>query len=208
MNTFKKAVALTLTAACMLPCIACNRGTDLISIDKRNTQTTKAQAALHQSQAPTATAKEQKSLLEILPLQNETGEKLNKKVFTGKNVFVIFWTTWCHYCKAELEDLKVISERYKEQENLTFLAVNVLDEKEEAGNAKKYFSEHGINIPLAFIKQSAASSLGISGYPFNFILNSAGNLHSLKYRDKRSIKYFFAADKEQIDGFIKQILEA
>ncbi len=53
------------------------------------------------------------------------GSKVTLSEFSGKTVFLAFWSTWCSRCKEEMDYLKELKVKYPE---LVFLAVNAESE--------------------------------------------------------------------------------
>src|ERR1700740_2908600 len=63
----------------------------------------------------------------------------------GKIVLLNFWATWCGPCRAEIPDLVVLQEKYRDQLQIIGLTVD----DDDASMIKEVVAETRINYPVA-----------------------------------------------------------
>lgn len=90
-------------------------------------------------------------------------------------IAVVFWTSWCPSCKSKLP---IVEEYAKENKNLPFYLVDLVDgRREEAGAGFKYAKEHDFKLPvLETDMKEAMKSFGIVSIPHLVVYDKAGNL--------------------------------
>jgi len=113
-----------------------------------------------------------------LTLYNENGDTVKLSDFKGKNVIILFWTSWCKYCKEEfglMEDYAALLENYDDVE---FILLNKLDgEKETKEQALTYLKEHNIPFSTYFDEDlKVYNDLGIKIVPTMLGIDSQGVL--------------------------------
>lgn len=95
---------------------------------------------------------------------------------TKKPTFVMFWASWCPYCKAQLPIVKELHQQYGD--NVNFVLLDAVDNKREtAEQGKKFLKEN--NYPFAYYADNqlvAARSMKVSYLPTMFILDSEGTM--------------------------------
>ena len=94
-------------------------------------------------------------------------------VIDGKPTVVVFWATWCSYCKAFMPYLKGIQRDYGEQQ----INVLVINAKERgAGDAGAYVEK--LDFPLIAVADgdAIADAYGIRFIPGLLIVDGKGNL--------------------------------
>ncbi len=86
-------------------------------------------------------------------------------------VLLIFWTTWCPYCRKEL---KLTDEKYKEltKEGLVVLAVNI---GEPVSRINSFIKINKLTCPVVMDKDgSVSSSYGVLGIPSYILIDKKG----------------------------------
>lgn len=107
------------------------------------------------------------------------GEELTVKKFHGKVVLLDFWATWCGPCKAELPNVKMTYERFKDK-NFEIIGISLdrskpaLEEfiRDEALTWVHYFDQGG----------KIATQYGVSGIPSTFLLDGDGVIQNVNLR--------------------------
>lgn len=84
---------------------------------------------------------------------------------------VLFWATWCPYCKAlmpHLERFRVKHENTAATPRLEFLALNVWED----GEPEVYMTESGYHFRLVPNADQIAKDYGVKGTPGLFLVNA------------------------------------
>lgn len=100
-----------------------------------------------------------------------TGATLTESDLQEGNVTVlVFWATWCPYCKALLPHIQSIADEYEGR--LEVAALNFRDD----GNPEGYFAERGYTISLFTKADEVAGFYGIRGTPGVLVFDPAGKV--------------------------------
>lgn len=85
------------------------------------------------------------TISESFSVKDESGQLINLSELKGKVVFINFWASWCPPCRAEFPSIQKFYEKYKGNDELVFLTIN-LDDNPKAG--KLYLEKK--NLPFRF----------------------------------------------------------
>jgi len=116
------------------------------------------------------------SLAPDLTMNDPEGKPVSLSSFRGKYVLVDFWASWCGPCREENPYVVEAYKKYKDQ-NFTVLGVSLDKEKEawlQAIQEDKLTWTHMSD--LKFWNSPAVSLYGISGIPFNVLLDPDGKI--------------------------------
>lgn len=83
---------------------------------------------------------------------------------------ILFWATWCPYCKALMPHLQSILDEYGE--GVQVLALNF----REDGDPVEFFSDYGYQFLLVPDADAVADSWGIKGTPGLFLAGPSGRV--------------------------------
>ncbi len=93
-------------------------------------------------------------------LTNLAGEAITLSEFKGRPTLLVFWATWCPYCKKLLPGIARLNEKYEGQ-GLKVLAVNI----KEDWKPEVYWRNHEYKFDTVLEGDAVAESYGISGTP-------------------------------------------
>lgn len=106
-------------------------------------------------------------------LPDLSGEPTALADYTGKVVYLNFWTTWCKWCKKELPDLQHVYEDNRDQ-GLVVLAVDV---GEDAGKSSSYIREKGYTFPVLLDNQKKVSeAYHVGSIPVSVLIDPQGRI--------------------------------
>jgi peroxiredoxin len=107
-------------------------------------------------------------------LQDIKGNSVSLSSYLGKEaVILLFWTTWCPYCRKELKNLNGIYQELK-KEGFEVLAVNVGEALYKVDN---FTRDYQLNYKVLLDKDiSVAYSYGLVGVPFYLIIDKQGKV--------------------------------
>ncbi|MEW6100705.1 MAG: TlpA disulfide reductase family protein [Candidatus Omnitrophota bacterium] len=102
-------------------------------------------------------------------LQDVSNNTVNLDAFIGKKpVLLLFWTTWCPYCRKELKSLEEMYPRLK-KDGWEVLAINVGESRERVNN---FIKRYTLEFPVLLDKTTDTADLyGILGVPTYIFLN-------------------------------------
>lgn len=110
-------------------------------------------------------------------LQNVgTWNKESLSGYRGRPVVIMFWATWCGFCKQEMPSLQRVYTAYQGA-GLVVLAVDV---GESASVARNFKDAHNLTFPvLNDDREAAARAYRITGYPTNIFVDSTGKVFAV-----------------------------
>lgn len=96
--------------------------------------------------------------------------------FEGSPVILMFYTTWCHFCKAELPKLSILY-RILEDKNLKFIPV-LREDKKNIQDARTFLIRNNAgNLPVYLDKKGYLfRSLNLYGYPTFILISKDGKI--------------------------------
>ncbi len=127
-------------------------------------------------------------------LKNLQGKDIRLSDYQGKPVLLVFWATWCPYCKKLLPGVNRVYEKYKAK-GFTVIAMNI----REDGNPKAYMKKRGFNFEVALDSDLVAKRYGVNGTPTLIFIDKSGKiLGYANFSDPEhpALEYFA---KEQLD---------
>jgi len=130
-----------------------------------------------------------------LTVEQLSGEKLSFNALIGKTVVVNWWQTTCAPCIAEMPGFNKLTEQYKENPNIVFIAI-AHNTKEEV---TRFLESREFHYIQTLANNDAVELFGES-YPVNLIINSEGKICDFS-RGGYADKYL------EIERRIKELLE-
>lgn len=113
----------------------------------------------------------------IFQLKSLDGKAVSLTDYLGKKtVVLIFWTTWCPYCR---EQLKQLNERLPEltKKGIEILAIDVGETKNKVENFAK---SHSLSLQILLDEDNTVSdAYGLMGVPTYFAIDLSGQIVSV-----------------------------
>ena len=108
------------------------------------------------------------------------GETVGSGELAGKVVFLEFWATWCGACNSQMPDVQALYEKYKDDPEVVFIAVNTSWGKDSIDKVRSFMADHNCTYPVAYDSAGIMSQkLGVSpdvGIPQTLILDKNWNI--------------------------------
>ncbi len=93
--------------------------------------------------------------------------------YRGKVVFVDFWASWCSPCRQSLPMYDKLAGEFAPTD-FVVIAVNV---DEEAGDAKKFLTDHPVKYTIVQNPQGdIPKAFGLSGMPSSYLIDRDGTV--------------------------------
>ena len=113
----------------------------------------------------------------LFALKDTNGTLRRLDDYRGRVVWLNFWATTCGPCREELPSIQKVAAEVGD-DRLVVLEIN---QRESNGNAKDYFEEIGVDLPILFDRDGDVSQqYRLQGLPYNFFIDEEGILRSFK----------------------------
>ncbi len=93
-------------------------------------------------------------------LKNLKGKPITLSSYQGRPTLLVFWATWCPYCKKLLPGIAELNEKYESQ-GLKVLAVNI----REDWKPEVYWKNFGYQFDTVLEGDAVAEIYGVKGTP-------------------------------------------
>ena len=112
-------------------------------------------------------------------LKDLDGNKVTLSEFENKkSVILLFWTTWCRFCREELMNLNAIYPLLQ-SEDIELLAIDV---RESPGKVKSLTKRLSLSFPVLLDSNgSVANIVGAIGIPYFVLVNKTGKVVFMDY---------------------------
>ncbi len=109
-------------------------------------------------------------------VRTSQGETLSLEQYRGeKSVLLIFWTTWCPYCKQEFKHMDEFLTDYEEQ-SLAVIGINS-GWRDTVSKMQRFQKRYQVDIPLAFDHEHRVSQdYNIRGVPTILLIDREGTV--------------------------------
>ena len=104
---------------------------------------------------------------------DDQGEPVDIIDLKGKVVFLNFWATWCPPCKAEMPSIQKLVEKFKDNDSVVFMMVEIEHEKEKA---HAFLKENNMKLPLYYPESEIPSEWLGQSIPTTVILDKDGRI--------------------------------
>ncbi len=106
-------------------------------------------------------------------LKDMNGKNISLSDFSGKIVFLNFWTTWCPTCRIEMPSMEKLHQKLKNKD-FAMVTVNL---QESASQVKAFFKEFKLTFTaLLDSTGEVGASFGIRAIPTTYILDKTGRV--------------------------------
>jgi thiol-disulfide isomerase/thioredoxin len=126
-----------------------------------------------------------------------TGEKMDLSKMKDKVVFLNFWATWCPPCIAEMPSINSLRARYKDNDQVIFLMVDVDNNRTVA---ETFMKQNNYDLPVYTQASSIPESLFKGSVPTTIIISKKGEI---VFNQEGMADY----NSEKMQGFIDDLLK-
>ena len=113
-------------------------------------------------------------------LSNILNEPVSLSLLTNKVVVLDFWANWCGPCKASFPMMKRLLEKYKNDNEVVFLFIDVWEGGAPQINLEKtklYMAENNYPFNVLFdVKNKVVTDYKITGIPTKIVINKKGEI--------------------------------
>jgi thiol-disulfide isomerase/thioredoxin/Flp pilus assembly protein TadD len=117
-------------------------------------------------------------------LKDISGKAVKLDDFKGKLIVMDFWGSWCPPCRAELPKFQALYEKYKDNKNVAFLAMNWERPGEPEARMKAvtdFMAKNQYTFPVIIDHDRVAvEAYAIEGFPTVYLIDSKGQI---RYRN-------------------------
>ena len=106
------------------------------------------------------------------------GGTLRSADLRGHPHLLIFWTTWCGVCKAEMPMYGALADRYAAR-GLKVIAVDADREGDVPALVRAYRTAHELPFPIALDDRSMVRRFRVEGFPHLVLIDAAGQIRSV-----------------------------
>jgi peroxiredoxin len=107
-------------------------------------------------------------------LARVSGGTLSDQALRGDINVLVFWTTWCGQCDAEMPALSSLHARY-DGHGVNIIGVNC-DRGDQRGAVRRYLERRELPFPLLYDDGRLRAALRVTMYPHIVIVDAAGTL--------------------------------
>ena len=170
--------------------LSCTNNTNKISSDTTDTISQEVD-----SQNSIIEKKEKASPLSV-DFKSEDGKTVNTLDLRGKVVFMNFWATWCPPCRKEMPAIQVLYDKFKSNEHITFLIVEIENDVE---GTKKFLTEENLSLPIYYPQADIPKEWVSDAIPTTVILDKNGKIAA-----KQQGMYDFAS--KEVEEFVQNLI--
>ena len=137
-------------------------------------------------------------IAESFSVREESGKLINASELKGKVVFINFWASWCPPCRAEFPSIQKFYEKYKGNNEIVFLTVNL---DEDPAKGKLYLEKEEFSIPFLIPNGDIPTEYFSGSLPTTVVLDKTGKIrmHHSGMADYSKDSFY-----EEIDQLLKE----
>ena len=111
-------------------------------------------------------------------LSTANGERISLYAHAeGKQAVMIFWATWCPFCRKLMPELEALREELQDQ-SVNFYALNVWEDSDP----KAYLKDNNLDFILLLQADAVAQRYGVGGTPGLFVMDAEKNITYIRMR--------------------------
>lgn len=103
---------------------------------------------------------------------NDEGTPVPLADLKGKVVFINFWATWCPPCKAEMPSIQILKDKFKANDKVVFMLVEIEGEQDKAN---EFMKAGNMDLPIYYPAGSIPREWLSGSIPTTVILDKEGN---------------------------------
>jgi len=104
---------------------------------------------------------------------DDAGQPVDILDLKGKVVFLNFWATWCPPCKAEMPSIQKLVEKFKGNDKVVFMLVEIEHEKDKA---HAFLKDNKLKLPIYYPESEIPSEWLGQSIPTTVILDKDGRI--------------------------------
>jgi thiol-disulfide isomerase/thioredoxin len=112
---------------------------------------------------------------------DSSGRIIRSDTLKGQVVVLGFWAAWCLPCQWELPEIQSVYDAFRQNRNVTIVAVDVDWGGETPNRAQRLFTQKKWTLPWAFDNGGAAQALGVNSLPTVIVLDQEGRVRMAHY---------------------------
>lgn len=105
--------------------------------------------------------------------KDEKGAIIDVAQLKGKVLFINFWATWCHPCKAEMPSIQKLYDLFKDNDQIAFLLVEI---DENVQGANDFLKKEKLNLPIVYRHGPIPEEWLSGAIPTTVILDKQGKM--------------------------------
>lgn len=123
--------------------------------------------------APAAEATTEDKAPVTAVFSDDAGQPVDILDLKGKVVFLNFWATWCPPCKAEMPSIQKLVEKFKGNDKVVFMLVEIEHEKDKA---HAFLKDNKLKLPIYYPESEIPSEWLGQSIPTTVILDKDGRI--------------------------------
>ena len=127
---------------------------------------------------------------------DDKNNEIDTESLKGKVVFINFWATWCPPCKAEMPSIQSLYDKFKGNDNIVFLLVEI---DGDIDGAKSFMKDGGLNLPVVYKKSDIPEAWLSDAIPTTVMLDKAGNIAAQE-------KGMYDYSTKEVENFLKELI--
>jgi len=108
-----------------------------------------------------------------ITFRDAKGQTINTANLKGKVIFVNFWATWCPPCIAEMPSVNQLYARFKNNNHVVFMLVDV---DNDYPKALAFMQKHSFNLPIYTLASNIPGNIMDGTIPTTLVFNKRGEL--------------------------------